>query len=282
MSPRISLLLGKPPRPETVLAEVADELRAGGAEIEVQLPHEHDLDPSSLREHDLVVHRGLHTTLTPLLAALDEQGTPLCPPFAADELLRDRRAWRSRLTAAGISLPPAREAGAWTEVRAAASEGVGTTEGGGEGTGEGAGTGEIVVKALAGPGRGSQVLAGTAATLPREAPFVGPYLLEPRLPAEDLDRKLYVAGRSVRAQLKPSTLTHSHVTSGEPFTSGPELVDLGLAAAAALGAHLCGVDVLETPGGPVVVDVNAFPGFRGIADAPALVAAHLREHAGSR
>lgn len=46
-----------------------------------------------------------------------------------------------------------------------------------------------------------------------------------------------------------------------------------------LGGHLLGVDVIATPAGPVVVDVNGFPGFRGIEDAPALVAAHIRAHA---
>lgn len=36
--------------------------------------------------------------------------------------------------------------------------------------------------------------------------------------------------------------------------------------------------MLRAPDGPVVIDVNAFPGFRGVDGAPALVAAHLREH----
>lgn len=138
---------------------------------------------------------------------------------------------------------------------------------------------EIVVKALAGPGRGSQVLAGTADTLPAEAPFSGPYLVEPRLAADDIDRKLYIAGDAVRGLLKPSTLMHAHVTSGEAFRPDEELVELALEVGRVLGVHLFGADVLRTPDGPVVIDVNAFPGFRGVEGAPALVAAHLREHA---
>lgn len=261
MSLRFSLLLGKPPKPGSLLAEVIDDLTADGSTVDVLLPHEQSVDPGSLHGQDLVVHRGLHTTLTPLLGALHDRGVPLCAPFGADELLRDRRLWHARLAEAGLPVPPAEEHADWASVHSTARRG------------------EIVVKALSGPGRGSQVLAGTAATLPAEAPFTGPYLVEPRLAADDIDRKLYVAGGEVRGLLKPSTLTHPHATSGEPFTPDRELVDLALSAGRALGVHLFGADVLRTPNGPALIDVNAFPGFRGVQGAPALVAAHLREHA---
>lgn len=261
MSLRFSLLLGKPPKPGSLLAEVIDDLTSDGSTVDVLLPHEQSVDPDSLHGQDLVVHRGLHTTLTSLLDALHDRSIPLCAPFAADELLRDRRLWHARLAEAGIPVPPAEEHADWASVHDAARDG------------------EIVVKALSGPGRGSQVLAGTAATLPAETPFTGPYLVEPRLVAEDIDRKLYIAGDEVRGLLKPSTLTHPHVTSGEPFTPDEELAELALATGRALGVHLFGADVLHTPDGPVVIDVNAFPGFRGVDGAPGLVAAHLREHA---
>lgn len=286
MTTRFGLLLGKPPKPGTLLAEVAASLTADGDEVELLLPHEQEVDPDTLLGRDLVVHRGLHTTLAPLLGALHDRGIPLCTPLAADEALRDRRLWRARLAAAGLPLPSAVEIGDWSGVLAAATPGsadastsisadASTTTG----TSTDTSTGEVVVKALSGPGRGAQVLAGTARDLPAEAPFPGPYLVETRLPADDLDAKLYLAGGEVRGLLKPSTLVHHHVTSGTPFTPGPELVQLAREAGRVLDAHLAGVDVLRTPDGPVIVDVNAFPGFRGIEDAAALVAAHLREHA---
>lgn len=54
---------------------------------------------------------------------------------------------------------------------------------------------------------------------------------------------------------------------------------LALEAGRALGTHLFGADVRRTPDGPVVAEVNAFPGLRGIDDAPALITAHLHEYA---
>lgn len=272
MAVEISLLLGKPPKPGTLLAEVAASLRAEGARVEVLLPHEESVDPDALRRQDLVVHRGLHTTMAPLLGALHDRRIPLCSPFPADEALRDRRLWRAHLAEAGLPQPPAEEVGDWPGVLAAAASSAPAA----------AGTGEIVVKAPTGPGRGSQVLAGTADTLPGHAPFPGPYLVEARLPAEDTDDKLYLAGSAVRGLRKPSTLVHAHVTCGEPFTPGAELVELAREAGRVLDAHLLGVDVLRTPAGPVIVDINAFPGYRGIHDGPELVTAHLREHARSR
>ncbi|GAA4387882.1 hypothetical protein MTQ12_11350 [Brevibacterium sp. R8603A2] len=64
--------------------------------------------------------------------------------------------------------------------------------------------------------------------------------------------------------LKPSTLDHEHTTEGEPFAVDGDLAALARHAAAGLGMHLAGVDGVIGPRGPVVVDVNAFPGFRGV------------------
>lgn len=260
MTPRVTLLLGKPPRSGTLLAEVADDLAGHGAVVTLRLPHQEPVEPDNLDGEGLIVHRGLNASLAPLLASAHERGVPLCNPWPADGLLRDRRAWREALVADGIPLPPGHTVEHWHQVL------------------EMAGSEPVVAKALAGPGRGESVVTGRAASLPADAPFPGPYLVEPRLPAEEEDRKLYVAGGAVRGLLKPSTLEHPHVTSGRPFTPDAALAELALEASRVLGAHLLGVDVLRTPSGPIVVDVNGFPGFRGVDDAPALVSAHIREH----
>lgn len=86
----------------------------------------------------------------------------------------------------------------------------------------------------------------------------------------------------MRGLLKPSTLTHEHTTDGEAFTPDHDLVGLALAVAGALNGHMLGVDVIRTPAGPVVVDVNGFPGFRGVEGAAPLVAEHIEAHAARR
>ena len=47
----------------------------------------------------------------------------------------------------------------------------------------------------------------------------------------------------------------------------------------AVGLHLAGVDLVIGPDGPTVVDVNPFPGYRGVDGAADGVATHLSLHA---
>ncbi len=261
MPPYVVLLLGKPPRDGTLLAQVAGELTVRGCKVTVRLPHEETLRPSDVAGATLALHRGLRGSVTPLLEDLHERGVPLCNPWPADRLLRDRRAWSAVLERGQVPVPPSTVVEDWSEVLGHGS------------------SADVVAKTLSGPGRGSRVLAGTARTLPSAAPFPGPYVVELRLEAEPVDRKLYVAGGAVRGLLKASTLEGPHSTAGEPFEPGPALVELARRVGRVLGAHVFGVDVLETPAGPVVVDVNGFPGFRGVAGASDLVAEHVLEHA---
>lgn len=48
---------------------------------------------------------------------------------------------------------------------------------------------------------------------------------------------------------------------------------MALRAGEVFGLDVYGVDLLDGPGEPVVVDVNAFPGIRGQAGAPEALAA---------
>ena len=47
----------------------------------------------------------------------------------------------------------------------------------------------------------------------------------------------------------------------------PEIIELGFKAARAMGLDYCGVDILESSDGPVVLEVNAAPGWQGLNEA---------------
>lgn len=100
-------------------------------------------------------------------------------------------------------------------------------------------------------------------------------LLQPFVTNEGVDRKLYIAGRAVRGLLKSWPLHHGHVTTGTPFAPDAELTALAQRVGEVVGLELYGVDLLLGEAGPVIVDVNPFPDFRGVADAPRLIAEHL-------
>lgn len=253
----IAFLLGKPPKPTTLFPELFGILQKAGVVVTVHLPHDQPDLPEGLAEVDLIVHRGLQPEALATVQALERAGIPVCNPPAATELARNRLGLAVLLKKARLPVPLTTTAATWEEARVTA-------------------TMLSVIKTVGeADGRGGQVIAGTCADLPAEKPFAGPYLVQPFVPNEGVDRKLYVAGRAVRGLLKPSPLHHTHVTTGTPFAPDAVLTALAQQVGEVVGLELYGVDVLLGEGGPVVVDVNPFPGFRGVKDAPRLIAEHL-------
>ncbi|MEJ7569872.1 MAG: ATP-grasp domain-containing protein [Gaiellaceae bacterium] len=99
----------------------------------------------------------------------------------------------------------------------------------------------------------------------------GMVLAQEYVDAGAVDLKLYVAGERVWAVRRPSplgTVSTDGAVSCEPVDPSRELVDLARDCARAFGLTLLGVDVLETPTGPLVVDVNDFPNYTGVDEAP--------------
>ena len=86
------------------------------------------------------------------------------------------------------------------------------------------------------------------------------------------DIKLYVMGTQVYAVRKKSPL-HPTMNGSEglmPVT--PELRGLALNVGELFGLDIYGVDVVETPEGWVSIDINDFPGFKGVPGAVELIA----------
>lgn len=253
----VAFLLGKPPKAGTIAAETIDLLEPAGIRCIVVLPHEEQVTLAGLQQADLVVHRGLGRSDEPHLGTLADHGIRLCNPWPAVERLRDRATLAQSLAASDLPSPRAGVRADWDDVLSEQDER------------------DVVVKAVTGAGRGATALSSP---LPRTAPMDGPYLVEDHIPHDGTDRKLYVAGHWVAGLLKPSTLQAEHTTDGEPFAVDADLADLARRTTSALDLHLAGVDVVIGPDGPVVVDVNAFPGYRGVSGATAAVAEHLLQH----
>jgi ribosomal protein S6--L-glutamate ligase len=256
--PQIAFLLGKPIKGGSLFPQLFELLRAGGVDIAVHLPHTApDPLPPWLFRADLVVNRGL--SLVALMAAqrLEDAGVRCCNRVRATLAVRDRGWVVRRLTGAGLPVPATVEAATWGDLLAAA-----------------AGR-SVVVKAGDGSlGRGAGVLIAELDRLPPEAPFAGPYLVQDRILGDGWDRKLYVAGDHVSGLLRP-WFRRTPDALGEPFSPDPILVDLSCRVAATMDLDLCGIDVVVGPGGPVVVDVNPFPGFKGVPNAVCHIARHL-------
>jgi ribosomal protein S6--L-glutamate ligase len=94
------------------------------------------------------------------------------------------------------------------------------------------------------------------------------------------DIKLYVMGTQVYAVRKKSPL-HPDMNGGEGLMPvAPELRRLALNVGALFGLDIYGVDVVETPEGWVCIDINDFPGFKGVLGAVELIAQFILHVAG--
>ncbi|MGH2510679.1 MAG: ATP-grasp domain-containing protein [Ktedonobacteraceae bacterium] len=84
------------------------------------------------------------------------------------------------------------------------------------------------------------------------------------------DIKLWVIDQQVFAARRRTPLEANASTQDFPIAEDelpPEWKHLALAVGHALEMPLYGVDLLVTAQGPMIVDVNAFPGFRGVPGA---------------
>jgi ribosomal protein S6--L-glutamate ligase len=95
-----------------------------------------------------------------------------------------------------------------------------------------------------------------------------------------VDLKLYGVGDKLWAVRRPSPLRSSTdaVRAPEPVELTPELERVAHACRDAFALDLYGVDVLDSPRGPLVVDVNEFPNYTGVDEAPAAIAELVRSH----
>ena len=87
------------------------------------------------------------------------------------------------------------------------------------------------------------------------------------------DIKLYVTGQEVHAITKSSPL-HGVVTEQEIPVSR-EMLKLAQRVGQVFGLDLYGVDVLETPQGLALVDINDFPSFYGVPRKVACIAEYI-------
>lgn len=107
----------------------------------------------------------------------------------------------------------------------------------------------------------------TALGSPNHAIFyVQEYIAKP-----DRDLRAFVIGDEVVAAMsRHSTDWRTNAARGataEPFTPTPQMTDLALRAAAAVGGGVLAVDLMESPAGLVVHEVNPTPEFRALTGA---------------
>jgi len=94
------------------------------------------------------------------------------------------------------------------------------------------------------------------------------------------DIKVYVTGREVYAAVAKKSPLHPDM--GEHFVPlTPQIRKLALQVGKLFGLDIYGLDVVDTPLGPAIVDINDFPSFRGVPRAVVRVSEYVL-HAAKR
>jgi ribosomal protein S6--L-glutamate ligase len=250
-----------PPVPSPVLLDAFERLERRGFEVAGGIAEElveriDTLEP----EHDLYLLKS-HTELSLSIAgALHARGARLLNPYESCLAAQNKIVASRRLRAAGVPVPRS-----WvTEDFHLLHEVVERTP--------------LIVKPYLGHrGVGIHVLRTPDDLVRLPAPDAT-VIVQEYVEGSGEDLKLYVVGEEVFGVRKPFS-ADSFTVAGRPCAVSEEARAIAVEVGRALGLGLYGIDVVEGPDGPVVVDVNYFPGYKGVPGAAALIAAYIEQYA---
>ncbi|WP_051799068.1 ATP-grasp domain-containing protein [Streptomyces sp. NRRL S-337] len=255
---RIGLITADPAHP--VLAAATRLLTGDGHRVDHLDPDGEAPGPDRGALADVYLLKARTPRALALAARLESYGAPVLNSSAATARCQDRVVMAELARTAGLPFAATRSVDTVGELAAAGEP-----------------AGPLVVKSRYSR-RGDLVArADTAAEL-RELATVWPE--EPVVVQEftansGWDHKLWVVDGRLFAGLRRSELAPDGRGPTRPLPPG-ELpagwAELALRTGGVFGLDVYGVDVLLGPDGPVVVDVNAFPGIRGQAGAPEALA----------
>jgi ribosomal protein S6--L-glutamate ligase len=251
-----------PPVPSPVLLETYDILRSRGYDVEDAIAEEQLQRPDLLEpEHDLYLLKS-HTELSLSLAGvLHAQGAQMLNPYVNCATTQNKFIASRILRAAGVPTPAT-----WAMTDPALLEPEVAQR-------------PLLVKPYMGHrGAGIRVVGDAEGLAAAAASSDFPMIVQEHIPGPGEDLKVYVVGEQVFAVRKPFSET-SFAVPGRPVPVDPEVRDAALRTGAALGLGLYGLDIIESPDGPYVVDVNYFPGYKGVPDAGALIADYIDAYA---
>src|SRR5437016_1468860 len=229
-----------------------------GAVAEVVHPVDRVVDLSKVRvEHDLYVLRHSSGFSLSLAGALHELGAVIVNPYPVSAALRDKILASRILQASGVPTPD-------TYVASLPDQLVPLLD-----------LGPLVIKPYQGAGGHNVRIVRSRAELAEVNCGREPVFAQRYLPNDGRDRKIYVIGDQLFGVKKVFPRHTEEEKRGELFTVSPEMREVALRCGRAFGIDLYGVDIIESEGKPYVVDMCSIPGFKGVPDAPQLLAQYF-------
>lgn len=246
--------------PGSVVPRLVQRLGERGCTVYVWAPEQ---EPAALRsfapDADLYVWKS-HGRLSDSVAAyLNACGRPLLNSYFATLQVRDKIVTAGRLMDAGVPTPEAYYADSIEQLGAFVC------------------SYPIVVKPNTGR-RGEQIaVVRSARELEELSPRTGPFFAQSYVEGKGLDLKAYVIGDRVFGIWRPFPARTAAEKRGQPCALSREVREICLCCGRLFGLELYGVDLIESADGPCVIEVNCFPGYRGVPEADRLLADYILE-----
>lgn len=241
-----------------IMPEVVQRLSEWDVKVELIYPEEQLIDLASVRiEHDLYILKSGTELALSLAGALHAAGAMILNPPPVAAMIRDKIVATRLLKKAGVPTPD-------TYVTAHPEELAPLLD-----------DGPLILKPYRGSqGRGVHIV-WDADELDDVPTNQGPVFVQRYYKPHGHDRKLYCIGDQVFGVKRVWPAQTYEEKVGQPFTVTPELREMALRCGRVFGLELYGLDVIISNGHSYVVDINNFPGFKGVPDAALRLADYI-------
>ena len=247
--------------PNQALAGAFKILRGRGCQVEIGIAERMLLRPEELTvNHDLYVLKS-HTELWLSLAGvLHQQGARLLNPYLSCIATQNKIVTARRLHAARVPVPRS-----WVTGSLKLLSEVATAR-------------PLVMKPYDGRrGNGIHIVDKPAQLASIPSPR-RPVLVQEFVPGRGEELKVSVIGTEVFAA-RQSRATNGHSPQRIPCAVSDKVRRIALRCGEVSGLCLYGLDMIDGPDGPVVVDLNYFPSYKGVREAAPLIADYIEDYA---
>lgn len=250
-----------PPVPSPVLLECYDILRGRGYTVSEDIAEEVMQRSDLLRVEADVYLLKSHTELALALAGiLFTQGANILNPYQSCSLIQSKIITSKLLRQAGIPAPDSWVTGDLGLAKQLLAKH------------------PLIIKPHMGH-RGAGVhLCRIPEDIDKIPAPITPMIIQEAIPGPGEDLKIYCVGDQVQGVRKQFSEA-SFSVAGRHGEISDQVRRISQRVGEVCGLGLYGLDIIESDRGPYVVDVNYFPGYKGVPNAAGLIADYIDEYA---
>ena len=246
-----------------VMSKVFDLLRARGCTVDWLFPEERAFSQADFEiEYDLYVLKSSSPTTFQLGAMISTMGGRMVNDFLAIQRIKNKVEVNKLLADRGVPIPESYLTGDLELLKEVVST-----------------KGPLIVK----PYNGRHGVGVEIVRTPEELDALeldsDDVYAQAFKPGDGYDRKTYMVGDRAYASRKAFAAGESFLKDAESMEISPEMRDIALRCGEIVGLQIYGVDMIESEDGLWVIDVNGFPGFKGLPGIETVLADYLYDAA---